>query len=206
MTQRTDRTKPSIRTKLTQLLSGRPRPIARDFPSAGRPAADKTAAFCPLKRVAPRRTNAAQSSKLATCNSRLETRALPPAHPFMSPKTTIHDKIPRPNHPSQPALPKNSVGAVSDRDAGLQPHNILRWDAKSASETPPTENSLGNAPPNPYDPSCGKPRFAKRRSGHLRGIVRWRRSRSPRHCLPPRPPCLPGASSDVDRYAHPDAR
>jgi hypothetical protein len=43
------------------------------------------------------------------------------------------------------ALPKKSVGAVSDRDYGPPSHNVLRCGAASASETPPTIDFLGKA-------------------------------------------------------------
>ena len=43
------------------------------------------------------------------------------------------------------ALHKNSVGAVSDRDYGLQHRNLARCRARSASETPPTTEFLCKA-------------------------------------------------------------
>jgi hypothetical protein len=41
------------------------------------------------------------------------------------------------------ALPRNAVGAVFDRDFGSLRYTLLRWNAKSASETPPTIDSSG---------------------------------------------------------------
>jgi hypothetical protein len=208
MRQRPDRTKPSMRTKLTPLLSGRSRPIGRDFPSAGQPAADKTAKFCPLKRVARHQTKPAQSSKLATCNSRLAPRNSRPAS--CPPLYVAKNNDSRQNPATQSSLPTGLAQEFCG--SGLRPRCRL---AATQHLAMGREIGVGDASHRKLFGQCPSQslrpflRQATLREASIGAFARY----SSVATLPVAaalfaapPPCLPGASSDVDRYAHPDAR